>query len=108
MAIPGGVRIFRMLAAVHEDLTVAVDVAFEEKEEVRCLLVRRHLHDTPRIGRDTRDASRQTVRFRVVARFPGVHDCLRFREEWNRLALGETLRKVSDRTSPLPDSGQID
>ena len=54
-----------MLPAVHEDLPVAVDVGFEEEEDVR-----RRLHDAPRIGRDARHAGRQAVRLRIVLRLP--------------------------------------
>src|SRR5262245_9620753 len=108
VTIPGGVRIFRVLAAVHEDLTEAMDVALEKEVEVSCLLVRRHLHDAPRVGRDTWDASRQAVRFRVVTRFPRVHDRLRCRQKRNRIAGCHALRKVSDWASTLPDASPID
>src|SRR4029450_12730592 len=77
VTIPGVVRIFRVLAAVHEDLTEAMDVAFEAKVDVSGLLIRRPLGEAPRVGRDTWDAGRQAVRFSVVTRFPRVHDRLR-------------------------------
>src|SRR4051794_6010503 len=54
MPVPGRVRIGGMLAPVHEDLTVAVDIAFIKDE-----VVGGRLDQPPRVRRTARNPERQ-------------------------------------------------
>src|SRR5438552_4805563 len=65
VAVPGRIRIVGVLPAVDEDLPVAVNVAFEQDEDVR-----RRLQNAQRVRRLARHARRQTVRFGIVPRVP--------------------------------------
>src|SRR5262245_5794490 len=69
VTIPGWIRIVRMRATVEEDLAVAVDVPFEQKEHMR-----RGLNDPPRIRSLARYAGRKTLRLWIVFRQPLARD----------------------------------
>src|SRR6266516_650435 len=71
--VPGRIDILGMLAAVHEDLPVAMDVSFKQEEDVRW-----SLHDPPGVGGDTRHTRRQAVRLGIVLRLSCLHDLFRF------------------------------
>src|SRR5213593_648693 len=91
-----------MLAAIHEDLPVAVDVSFEQEKDV-C----GRLDDSPGIGRDTRHACGQAVRFGIIPGLSFFHDLFGCGQNWDLFSRGQTLSEVADRTSAIPDAGQI-
>jgi len=93
-----------MLAAIHEDLPIAVDVPLKEEKDVRRFRVRRVLDDPQGIGGDSRHAGWQAVRFRIILRLPGIHELFRLGQERNRLPRSEALRKVTGRAAAKPDS----
>src|SRR5688500_14428929 len=63
VAVPRHFEVVGVLASVHEDLAIAVNVAFEQEEQMRGFAICRRLHQTPWIRRDTRHARRQAARF---------------------------------------------
>ena len=97
VSIPRRIEISGMLASVHEDLTVAVDVALEQQERVRG-----RLQDSPRIRVAPRYAGRETVGLGIVLRVPAVHDLLVLGADGQRLTLGEAVGDVADRAAALP------
>src|ERR1051325_4025505 len=102
MSIPRRIDVGRVRAPVHEDLAIAVDIALEEKEDVR-----RRLQDAPRIRRDARHAGRQTVRLGIVLRLPRRHQRAGRGQEWNGLAFRKTHLEITDRPAAVPDAGEI-
>src|SRR5258705_9233898 len=102
MAVPSWIGISGMLAAVNENLTVAVDVALKEDEDVR-----RRLQHAPRIGGDARYAGWQAVGLGIVSRLPRSHDLGSFGVERNSFAFRHSLRQVADRAATLPHAGKI-
>ena len=91
-----------MLAAVDEDLPVAVDVALEEHEDVR-----RRLQHAHRIRGHARDAGRQAVGFGIVPRLARRHQRLARLVQRNRDAFRHALSEIANRTCDLPDAGKI-
>src|SRR5262249_41334387 len=97
MPVPRRVRILGMLAAVHEDLAIAVDVPFEQEEDVRG-----RRDDSPRIRGDARDAGGQTVRLGIVLSLTVLHDLLRLGQQWNRFSLRQSVGEIADWTASAP------
>ncbi len=79
-----------MLAPVHEDLPVGMNVALVEDEHVR-----RRLHDPPRIRRPPRHPRRQAIRLRIVLRLPSLHQVRRPLQRHHRFARLEPARDVA-------------
>ena len=100
-----GIELGGMLAAVHEDLPVAVDVPLVEDEHVRRLLVRVVLHEAERIWRRSRHAHRHAPQVRIVrfALRAVVHQRLRRRQQRQRFALLQPLRDRVHRTAANPE-----
>jgi hypothetical protein len=61
MAVPRGIEVLRMRAAVHENLAVAVNVAFVKNE-----VMSRSLYQAPGIGGAARDAEGKAERLGIV------------------------------------------
>ena len=89
-----------MLAAIHEDLPIAVNVAFKEEVDMRGIL-----HDSPRIRCDARNPGRQAIRLRIVLGLPLLHEDLRRGQQWNGFAWSQALRQIADRTAARPHAG---
>jgi hypothetical protein len=86
-----------MLAAIHEDLPEAVNVALKQEEDMRVIL-----HDSPRVGRDARNSGWQAIRLRIVLGLPLVHDRFPCRQQRNRFAWSQTLREIADLAATVP------
>ena len=91
-----------MLASIHEDLPEAMNIAFEEKVHVGCIL-----DDSPRIRRDARDPGGQTIRLRIVLRLTLIHERLRSGEQRDGFAGSQALGQIAHRATTLPDAGEI-
>src|SRR5580704_15716468 len=91
-----------MLAAVHEDLPVAVNIALEQEIDVS-----RILNNSPGIRRNARNPCGQTIRFRIVLGLPLIHDRFRRGQQRNRLAGSQALSQISNRSAALPDTRKI-
>src|SRR5215472_15724362 len=76
VAVPGGVRVFGMLAAIHEDLPEAMNVSFEKEEKAAWSRGNR-----PRIRSHTRDTGGQAISLGVIACFARFHSGFPFRLE---------------------------
>ena len=94
-----------MRPPVHENLTVAVNVPFEENENVGRLRVRRLLHDSPRIRIHPRHSGRKAIRFGIVLRLPGIHELFRLREQHDLITLFEIPR--GDSAAAIQHAGKV-
>src|SRR5687768_11527838 len=102
MAVPRWIRIDGMLSAVDEDLSIGMNVGFEQEEDVcGCL------DDTPRVRRNTWNAGRQTIGLGIVFRQSRVHQLFGFGQQRNRFTWRKPLRDVADWATALPDTRQI-
>ena len=109
VAEPGRVELGRVLAAIHEDLPVAVNVPFVEDEHVRRLLVRVVLDETERIRRPARHAHRHAEVVRVLFFLARLHDLFRRGQDRQVLHLHAALRHdVADRPAADPQPVQVD
>src|SRR6185312_15221247 len=105
VSVPCGVGISGVLASIHENLPVAVDVALEKEVNV----VGR-LDDLPRIWRVTWYACRQAVGLRIVLRLVSLHHRLAGGREFDRITLFQAERNIfnEEDIAGAPDAGEVD
>src|SRR5580704_193804 len=94
-----------MLAPVHENLAVAVDVPLEQEIDVG-----RRFDDLPGIGSVAWNARGQAIRFRVFPREVLLHDHFGLWLQRDFLAFLETQGNVfnQENISGAPQSGEVD
>src|SRR5262249_24504383 len=91
VAIPGGIGVLGMSASVHENLPVAMDVAFKQEIDVG-----RSLDNFPWIGRVAGHARGEAVGFGIVLGEMFTHLLLAPVRKRNRLARLQSQRNILD------------
>src|SRR5262249_29679646 len=103
VAVPARIRVLGMLAAVQENLSIAVDVAFEQEEHMRL-----GLENAPWVRSLPRNTGWKALSLGIVSGHPLTCKFLRPRLERKLLALLQRVVYVEDEI-PIraPDAGKV-